>query len=95
MIRTARADDHAALCSLFDELDALHRRAVEVDNLVVRERWRGRGIGRGLMAASLAWARGQQASHLEVSVHDFNEAARRFYAAAGFALSIHRLMRAA
>ena len=154
-VRAALVADHDALCTLFDQLDAVHRHArpdffrsfdgpartyeqverwragpgstvlvvendagviglavlvsrpasgfagavprlvVEVDNLVVRSDWRGRGVGRCLLEAALEWSRERGASHLEVAVHAFNRDAKRFYERFGFADSIHRLAMAA
>jgi GNAT superfamily N-acetyltransferase len=74
---------------------AVPRKVVEVDNLVVRADQRGRLIGRRLLAASVEWARQRGATHVEVAVHDFNQAAERFYKAFGFARSVNRLMLAA
>ena len=56
---------------------------------------RRQGIGRQLLEASLAWARGQRAHHVVVSVHAFNREARRFYETFGFAPSVDRLVLAA
>jgi GNAT superfamily N-acetyltransferase len=74
---------------------AVPRKVIEVDNLVVRADQRGRLIGRRLLAASVEWARQRGATHVEVAVHDFNQAAERFYKAFGFARSVNRLMLAA
>jgi GNAT superfamily N-acetyltransferase len=71
---------------------AVPRRVVELDNLVVREASRGRRVGRRLLAATVEWARQRRATHVEVSVHEFNTDAVRFYAAFGFAPSIRRMM---
>jgi GNAT superfamily N-acetyltransferase len=74
---------------------AVPRKVVEIDNLVVRADQRGRRIGRRLLAESMAWARQRGATHVEVTVHDFNQDAKRFYRAFGFARSVNRLMLAA
>lgn len=154
-VRPASMGDYDALCPLFDELDAFHRRArpemfqpfapparareqvarwltdagstllvaengagvvglallltrpaspfagavpckvIEIDNLVVRADQRGQRIGRRLLSESMAWARQRGATHVEVTVHDFNQDAERFYKAFGFARSMNRLMLAA
>jgi len=151
IVRPARLEDHAALCSLFDELDEFHRRArpdffrpfegpprtprqielwlngpgstvlvaedvgdivglavlltrppsafagavprkaIELDNLVVRADRRSRGIGEWLLAETQRWSQEQGATHIEVGVHAFNHDARRFYERYGFARSIDRL----
>jgi GNAT superfamily N-acetyltransferase len=71
------------------------RKVVEVDNLVVRADQRGRKIGRRLLAASVEWARQRRATHVEVTVHDFNRDAKRFYGSFGFASSVDRMVLAA
>ena len=85
LIRTARMGDYDALVALFDELD----------NLVVRPDQRSQRIGRQLLEATVAWTRGQGASHVAVAVHAFNRDARRFYENFGFLPSIDRLVLAA
>lgn len=55
-----------------------------VADLVVRERHRDRGIGRKLMAKAEAYARGEGARWLRVSVLAENESARRLYMTSGF-----------
>ncbi len=74
---------------------AVPNKTVELDNIVVRGDQRGRGVGRQLLEASLAWSRGEGASHVVVSVHAFNRDARRFYEEFGFAPSVDRLVLAA
>lgn len=71
---------------------AVRRTVIELDNLVVRADQRGSRVGRRLLAASVGWARGQGATHVEVAVHAFNRDARRFYENFGFAPSIDRLV---
>jgi GNAT superfamily N-acetyltransferase len=67
-------------------------KAIELDNLVVRADQRSQRIGRQLLEASVAWTRGQGASHVTVAVHAFNRDARRFYENFGFLPSIDRLV---
>ncbi|HTR83192.1 MAG TPA: GNAT family N-acetyltransferase [Reyranella sp.] len=74
---------------------AVPRKVVEVDNLVVRADQRGRRVGRRLLAAAVEWARQRRATHVEVSVHDFNRDAQRFYGNFGFAPSVGRMVLAA
>ena len=68
------------------------RRVVEIVTVVVRKAARRQGIGKSLIAAALDWARQRGAQHVEISVHAFNQDALRAYMAAGFTLSVHRLM---
>ena len=74
---------------------AVPRKVVVIDNLVVRADRRDRGIGEKLVAASMEWARGQGASHVELGVHAVNRHARRFYERLGFAVSVNWMSRAA
>lgn len=51
-----------------------------VDALYVRDGWRGRGVGRGLMRALIDHFRGLGLDHLTTDVYSSNERARSFYA---------------
>jgi ribosomal protein S18 acetylase RimI-like enzyme len=74
---------------------AVPRKVVVLDNLVVRADRRDRKIGEKLVAASMDWARGQRASHVELGVHAVNRHALRFYERLGFSVSVNWLSRAA
>lgn len=74
---------------------AVPRKVVVIDNLVVRAGCRNRGIGEELVAASMGWARGQGASHVELGVHAVNRHALRFYERLGFSVSVNWMSRAA
>jgi GNAT superfamily N-acetyltransferase len=67
------------------------RRVVEIVT-VVRKPARRRGIGKSLIGASLAWAKERGADDVEIAVHAFNEDAMKAYTAAGFQMSVHRLL---
>ena len=56
-----------------------------LDMLIVQSAFRGRGLGGMLMEAAVAWAKAQAATGMELNVNNFNEGARRFYEARGFA----------
>lgn len=62
---------HAGPCALIEEL-------------VVDEPARRRGVGRALIQAALDWARTQGCSEVEVSTEPDNTAARAFYQRLGF-----------
>jgi crotonobetainyl-CoA:carnitine CoA-transferase CaiB-like acyl-CoA transferase/GNAT superfamily N-acetyltransferase len=74
---------------------AVPRKVIELDNIVVRADQRSQRIGWQLLEATVAWTRGQGASHVAVAVHAFNRDARRFYGKFGFLPSIDRLVLAA
>lgn len=57
----------------------LPRRTVFIGSMVVTETQRGRGIGRALVAAAVAWGRTKGATTLELTVWERNQAARSFY----------------
>ncbi|MFZ5790242.1 MAG: GNAT family N-acetyltransferase [Pseudomonadota bacterium] len=62
------------------EYDTDHMRpSAYLIDLYVEPAWRGRGVGRALMAASAAEAAGRGAAMLSWTVKRGNEAARRFY----------------
>ena len=60
------------------------RFSAHVSDLVVLPAWRGRGIGRALLARGEAYARSRGAERLRIGVLAKNEDARRLYAASGF-----------
>lgn len=67
------------------------RRVAVVENLFVEPAHRKHGCGRALMAKVLDWAREAGARDIEVSVHEFNRGALRFYEALGYRSSVRRL----
>lgn len=62
-----------------------------VAELVVRTRWRGRGIGAALLTAAEERARAAGASELRISVLSGNAVARRLYRSRGFARYLETL----
>jgi ribosomal protein S18 acetylase RimI-like enzyme len=60
------------------------RFSAHVSDLVVLAAWRGRGIGRALLARGEAYARSRGAERLRIGVLAKNADARRLYAASGF-----------
>ena len=50
----------------------------------VERPWRGRGHGRALLAAAIAWARGARLAWLDLGVFAHNHRARKLYASVGF-----------
>jgi diamine N-acetyltransferase len=62
-----------------------------VSDLVVAREYRGRGVGRRLLAEAEYWARLQGATTLELWVYEFNEGARGFYEAVGYG-TLSRMM---
>jgi len=60
------------------------RSCAHVSDLVVLPTWRGRGIGRALLARGETYARESGAGRLRIGVLARNEGARRLYDASGF-----------
>lgn len=54
-----------------------------VDDLYVRPPWRGRGVGRRLLAEAERWARKQGAQSIQAGVLVANAAGRAFWARVG------------
>jgi len=69
------------------------RRWASVDEVVVKERFRRRGIGRALMDEGQRWALSRGATGIELSVFEFNEPARAFYESLGYETIRRRLGR--
>jgi GNAT superfamily N-acetyltransferase len=67
------------------------RRIVFIDSMVVTATQRGKGIGRALVDATIAWGRAKGAPFLELTVSEFNRSAIAFYERLGLA-TIHRTM---
>ena len=67
-------------------------RYAEIDEIVVDETYRRRGVATLLLDAAIAWARAQPGvQDVLLSVYELNEDARRFYEAKGFR-TLHRKM---
>jgi ribosomal protein S18 acetylase RimI-like enzyme len=69
------------------------RRNGHVADIVVAERYEGRGIGRQLLAAAEDWARAQRYEWLTISVFHENARAMRTYDQMGFKPDIARLLK--
>lgn len=69
------------------------RRFVMIDNMVVREDWRGRGLGRALITTVHQWAIEKGATSVELNVYDFNQQARDFYESMGYEVVRHSMSR--
>ena len=52
--------------------------------MLIVERWRGRGVGRGLLGAAIGWAREAGAHKMTLEVWPHNQAGRRLYERFGF-----------
>ncbi|HEY0070804.1 MAG TPA: GNAT family N-acetyltransferase [Chloroflexia bacterium] len=70
------------------------RSFVEVSELVVREGFRGQGIGTLLMEAAHRWAAEKGAGTVELTVWDFNTEALALYEKLGYTTMYRRLSRA-
>jgi ribosomal protein S18 acetylase RimI-like enzyme len=69
------------------------RRWAMVDSIVVKERFRRRGIGRALMDEGQRWALSKGAAEIELSVFEFNKPARAFYESLGYETTRRRMGR--
>jgi len=58
--------------------------ALLVEDVVVREPWRGRGVGRLLMEAISAWAKDKKVDRLQLLADRNNTAALEFYRCLGW-----------
>jgi ribosomal protein S18 acetylase RimI-like enzyme len=74
-----------------DQAIIVPRRSCSVESIGVTSEWQGQGIGQQLMAAAREWGRENRADEVTLSVHDFNQAAIRFYNRLGFEDYIHRM----
>lgn len=81
----AWAGDEAAGFALFfhNYSTFLGRRGLALEDLFVRPAWRGRGLGRRLLAHLAALAVERDCGRFEWSVLDWNEGAIRFYRSVG------------
>ncbi|MGQ0568056.1 MAG: GNAT family N-acetyltransferase [Armatimonadota bacterium] len=69
------------------------RRRGYIHDVVTREGFRQRGIGRRLVEALLGWMREGDVSRVELTVAVMNEDAMAFWARLGFAAYMHHLKR--
>lgn len=63
---------------------AVARQWINIDEIVVDERFRGMGIGRALLARVEEWAHSQGIGRIELNVWEFNASARSLYESEGF-----------
>ena len=69
-------------------------RAGEVDQIIVHNKFRRCGVGKALMGRIDEWASQMKLDHLELSVWNFNEAARDFYRSLGYEHMFLRMWKA-
>ena len=62
----------------------------ELENIVVTESHRRRGLGRRLLSELMAAARAKNVAHLLLEVRESNQAARALYESCGFTISSRR-----
>jgi ribosomal protein S18 acetylase RimI-like enzyme len=68
-------------------------KSVVVRGIVVRPRYRRRGVATALMAALTDWARARGASEIQLNVYEFNQPAAAFFTGLGYAPLSRRLFR--
>ena len=75
-----RGGGPVGLCVFFFSFSTwLGEPGIYIQDLYVHDKERGRGLGRRLLSAAAAHGLGRRASHLRLSVHSQNSAARNFY----------------
>ena len=75
-----RGGGPVGLCVFFFSFSTwLGEPGIYIQDLYVRDEERGRGLGLRLLSAAAAHGLGRRASHLRLSVHSQNSAARSFY----------------
>ena len=86
------ADEVLFAAALDGEFVAMARGSVSSEDardayltaVFVAREWRGRGLGRAVSEAIIAWARERRCARLLLHVTDWNEPARRIYESLGF-----------
>lgn len=86
VILVAEADGHVVgMCTVqLTTSTARGGLSAGVEDVVVDQAWRGRGIGRALLAAAEAWARGRGAVRIALLADETNLPALDFYDRLGF-----------
>lgn len=69
----------------------VQKRFAAVENLVITEAFRGKGIGRALMEAAHQWALDKGLDEVQLTVWEFNEAARGLYESLGYETASRKL----
>jgi len=67
------------------------RKYATIDTMAVAERWRGRGIGRMLLAHAHDWAASHGATQIELNVWEFNCGAIEFYERCGYTTASRKM----
>lgn len=95
----AQAENELAglICVLVRESPAIPifvpRRYAVIDNIVVRDRFRRRGVGRALVERAHEWATVQGVEEIELNVWAFNRGAVAFYRRLGYETASLRMTR--
>lgn len=76
-----------------DRMPFVPRRFAQIHDLVVAPEARGHGIGRALVRAAEDWALSRGVDAVELTVWEFNDAARRMYDQLGYTTQHRRLRR--
>jgi ribosomal protein S18 acetylase RimI-like enzyme len=75
---------HAIVRDAADIPILVPRRFAIIDGIVVRSKYKKRGIGRMLMKGIEEWIKEKGASSIELNVYEFNEEAITFYESLGY-----------
>jgi len=71
----------------------LPQRYAMVDTIVVGQAYRGKGVGRRLMAGVETWAQARDIARIELNVFEFNTGVRRFYENLGYCTLSRRMVK--
>lgn len=66
------------------KMDSVNPTLMHLFQMWVAPEWRGHGVGRGLLATALDWAREREVRFVELDVTLGNSSAQRLYTRAGF-----------
>jgi len=69
------------------------QRYAMVDTIVVGQAYRGKGVGRRLMASAETWVQARDVGRIELNVFEFNIGVHRFYESLGYSTLSRRMVK--
>ena len=96
LVAESRSGQLVGLCSviIYTRPESIVKPAgsiFELDNLVVDELWKRKGIARLLHREAVQWSRNHGATELTLKVYAFNVSAQAFYESIGFKPVLHHM----